>query len=485
MTFRVPWLSSPLLLILLLVFARGVGAAEELDRLRADLERLRVEMDVPALALTLVDRDGTLWTGAMGIADRASGRPADSATMFRIGSITKLFTALALLVADADGNLDIDRPLREIVPNPPVVNPWEGTHPLRVVHLLEHTAGLPDLSREEFDAPAPMPLRQALAWKAADRRTLWPPGLHCSYTNAGAGLAALALETATGQDYEDFVRRRIFAPLGMRSAGFTPSPETLAALATGYDSNGTTVIPYWHMLYRAFGAINVRPADMAAPIQLLLNRGEFHGVRLLPASAVDRMERPGTTLAARAGLTYGYGLGNYTWLRRGVLFHGHGGDGDGYVSRLGYSTERGIGYFLVINVFRNRDLSRLQQRIEDYIAGDGDVSEPPVHVLDRAALEAIAGDYQAVTRRFPGGPQAGDRPLRIELDADRLEVLRGNERRRLVPVSDTLFRYEGETIATSAIVPYEGHLYFQDDGGSYVRWPGAPDEVDSPEAVSH
>jgi CubicO group peptidase (beta-lactamase class C family) len=454
----------------LLALAPAGAGADDLQSLLADLERMRVELEVPAFALTLADRDRVIWTGVMGTADRASGRPADGTTMFRIGSVTKLVTALALLIAEADGALSLDSSLRDVVPDAPVENAWEATQPLRIVHLLEHTAGLADLSREEFDVERPLPLREALAWKAADRRTLWPPGLHHSYTNAGAGLAALALEAATGMAYEDFVEQRVFAPLGMDSAGFTPDPQTLGALAKGYDSDGTTVIPYWHMLYRAFGAINLLPAEMAPLIQLLLNRGQFRDLRLLSAAAIDRMERPQTTLAARAGLVYGYGLGNYAWLRRGMLFHGHGGDGDGYLARLGYSTERGLGYFLVINVFRYGDLSRLQRRVEDYIVGDAPRPEPVAHVLSDAALAAIPGDYRPVTQRFPKAANTSREALRIERENGALFLQRAGQRRRLIPVSETLFRFEGETLATSALVRHGGDWYFQGDAGSYRRY---------------
>jgi CubicO group peptidase (beta-lactamase class C family) len=473
MTWRVPPLWSRLLgFVLLLPSAPKAG---ELDRLLADLERMRAEMDVPALALTLVDRDGTIWSGAMGMADRASGRRADSDTIFRIGSVTKLFTALALEIAQQDGMLDLESPLRALVPDAPVENPWEATHPLRIVHLLEHTAGLPDMSREEFDSRDPLPLRTALAWKAGERRAQWPPGLHHSYTNVGAGLAALALETATGQDYEEFVRQRIFEPLEMRSARFFPDAETLTALATGYDADGVTVIPYWHVLYRAFGAINVRPAEMGALLRMLLNRGSYRGRRLLTATAVERMERPETTLGARVGLRFGYGLGNYTWLHRGVLFHGHGGDGDGYLARLGYSTKQGHGYFIVINVFRNPDLARLQRRVEDYIAGDTAVPEPPLFALPAEALAAIAGEYEAATWRFA---RTGGVALRVGIDRDGIFVQRGSTRRRLIPVGESLFRYERETLATCAIVPYGDRIYFQDETGSYVRVRGAPTSIE-------
>lgn len=477
-SMRFPFVASFAILIGMSFNLSAQQSPRHIDDLIMRLEETRVQRDIPAVALTLVAPDSVLWSGTLGIADQASGRRADETTLFRIGSITKMFTALALLIAHEDGRLDLDAPATSIAPDLPMHNPWQNTHPVRVAHLLEHTAGLPDMSREEFDHNEPMELRAALAWKATERRALWPPGLHHSYSNVGPGLAAYVLERATGQRYEDFVQRRIFEPLGMRSAGFFADVRMLKNLATGYDADSATVIPYWHVLYRAFGAISALPSDLTPFIQMLLNRGVYRGVRLVSAAAIDRMETPRTTLAADSGLRYGYALGNYTWLRRGVLFHGHGGDGDGYLARLGYSRERGLGYFLVINVYRNGDLNRLRHLVEDFIAGDASNQAPPTYQVPAERLREYAGVYEAVTWRFPpaGASTVGRERIRIRVAGPGLRIDRGSADRSLIPVNDRHFHYADESVATTAFISYEGRIYFQDDDGNYVK---IEEDVDS------
>lgn len=132
--------------------------------------------------------------------------------------------------------------------------------------------GLLDLSKAEFDHNIPLPLEQALQWKATDRITYWPPGMHHSYTNVGAGLVAYIIEKVSKQSLEIFLNKRIFKPLGMSSASLSDDELTRPHLASGYDTDAHTIIPYWHVLYRAFGGINVRPIDMAPFLQLLINR---------------------------------------------------------------------------------------------------------------------------------------------------------------------------------------------------------------------
>lgn len=452
------------------------GSNDRLDRLLADLDALRVKHDVPAFGLTLVDREEVIWSGARGIADRTSGRKANGATVFRIGSITKTFTSLACLIAEQDGLLSLDDPVHDYVAKTPFINPWASTHPVRLAHLLEHTAGLADLSWEEMNHsdPAPISLEDALSFRPENRVVLWRPGVHSSYSNAGAGIAAYVLEQRIDESFEDFVDARIFEPLGMSSATFFLDPETKAALATGYDSDGHSVIPYWHMLFRPFGAINVRPADMAPFLQLLINRGSYRGERLLPEASVSRLETPKTTLAARSGLRYGYGLGNYTWYSNGLLFHGHGGDGDGYLAHYGYNRDTGMGYFIVINRFSHRPLRAMRSRIEAYIAdGRRPAKGARVRLLPEA-MRALAGTYEPITVRFPerpGSEAPKPHPLRIIIQDGRLyTVTAAGSQRELVPVSDKHFRRAHEPEATIAMIEdEEGTLILQGDIGNYRK----------------
>src|SRR5512147_1708556 len=106
----------------------------------------------------------------------------------------------------------------------------------------------------------------------------------------------------------------------MASSGFFLDDQTKARLATGYGTDAVTPLPYWHMLMRPFGGINSTPRDMASFVRLLLNDGSMDDRRLVNPESIARMEVPVTSLAARNGLLYGYGLGSNQKFRRGVLF---------------------------------------------------------------------------------------------------------------------------------------------------------------------
>ena len=454
------------------------AASVEIDALLETLERTRIEFDIPAVGFTLVDAEQVLWTGGLGVVARDTRAPVTADTVFRIGSITKAFTSLALLLAQEDGALQLDAPVRRLAPEASYENLWAQSHPIRLVHLLEHTGGFTDLSALEFrhSDPKPLTLEESFLVAPDSRLTRWPPGLHSSYSNSGAGLAAYVLERKVGVRYEDFVERRLFKPLGMESAGFFLDSRTRKRLATGYDTDGVSVLPYWHMIYRAFGGINVSVRDMAPFLQLLLNRGRHDGRQLVPAESIERMEDPQTTLSARSGLKFGYGLGSYHWIRNGLVFHGHGGDGDGYLTRFGYNRDTGLGYFVVINVFQHTPLRALREQIEKYLVAERKPPAPPP--VAAIALARYTGDYVQETYRFGWrSRESKPRTLEIVLDDGALYTQKpGEPRRALIPVNAQHFRRADHPVATIAVVnDTAGNTYIQGDLGNYRKVKAIPD----------
>ncbi len=438
--------------------ATSAHAGADLDGLLDGLETIRGDSGVPAFAFTLVSSDETLYAGAHGLADLATARRATPATVFRIGSITKTFTALTLLLAVDDGLLGLDEHLDDVAGGRLVDNPWSACAPVTLAQLLEHTAGLAELSREEMDHsdPASVPLAAAVRRYAQERQVRWRPGEYYSYTNAGAGLVAYALQRRSGMRWDALLAERLLAPLGMRDTTIVPDERGARRRATGYDRDGTTPIPYWHMLYRPFGAIDATAGDMAAFLRLLLNHGR-HGARhLLSKAAVMRMEQPRTSLAARRGLDFGYGAGLYTWYHRGHLFHGHGGDGDGYLAHFGYNRAAGRAYFIVINAFKHAPLRRMRTLIEDYIVAPLPAAAIAPILAMPAGTGRLAGHYRRAARRFPSHADA-DTVLTLSFDDGRLlsRAARGAPR-ALLPVAPGLWRRGDEPAATIALIRNAG-----------------------------
>ncbi len=444
-----------------------------MERLAESLDVIRREYGIASVSVVLVERDGPTLHRSYGLADLADDRSADAETRYKVGSLSKAFTGLALLRAERRGLSILDRSVLALVPEASFDNPWEAERPLTVAMLMEHSAGWFDMSREEFDHPAklPIPLTEALAVRPASRISHWPPGLFSEYSNSGPGLAGHVLERASGESFETFVAREVFAPLAMTTASFLPDPETLRHLAQGYDRDARTPIPYWHILYRPSGGLSLNPHDMAPFLRMLLDRGRIGEDVFLSPEQIARLERPTTTAAARAGLEYGYGLGIQASQHRGRTVYTHGGDGDGYLARFAYSPEAGRGYFVVITAFDHRPLNAMRQALSDWLIEPLPQPSPlPAASVSAETLRRYAGDYWLATVRFP---QAGwrERSLSVRVRDGRLYTRRSGEAaRELVAVGDRLFRRRHETVATTAFTVLEdGSVALQGPLGNWLK----------------
>jgi CubicO group peptidase (beta-lactamase class C family) len=192
---------------------------------------------VPGAAV-LVLRDGApLFRRAYGMADLEHGIAATPATNYRLASMTKQFTAAAILLLAEDGRVSLDDPIRKWLPSlPPAVTP------VTLRELLTHTSGLidyedliaPDATQQVHDA-------DALHLLESQNRTYFAPGTSYRYSNSGYALLALIVARACGSDFASFLRQRIFLPLGMRdTVAYEAGVSSVAHRAYGYSASGTS-----------------------------------------------------------------------------------------------------------------------------------------------------------------------------------------------------------------------------------------------------
>ena len=438
------------------------------NRLSEAIRAIRDRHQIPGLAVLLVDESGVRESLAQGYADLTRRRPMTVDTMVRIGSITKTFNAIGVLQLEAEGLLSLDARLKDLVPALPLINRWQREHPVRLIHLLEHTAGLMDMSREEFAHNEPFPsLRASFDFAPQERRTHWPPGRYPEYSNVGSAYLGYVIEQVSGTSYEDFMREQVLAPMGLSTATLRADDTTLDRLAVGYDADGHTAIPYWHMVFPPMGAINATPVEMARLPQFFLRRGELGECRLLARTLIDRMELPSSSLAARAGLTYGYGLGLDQEISSGRVWYGHHGDGDGYLSHFSYQKDLGVGYFLTLNAFNRAALSDLKAAVRAHLAPGMEQAGTPAVTIDTGPSDRIVGDYEQLTARFEHSRRV--RLSIVKRDEDLLLVHPNGRQAKILVADDGLVRYPSEPIATMAIVEVDGRLLIQGDLGNFGK----------------
>lgn len=405
------WMASVILLALLVSFCLAADKndkkeeklkpAQSIPELQQQLEKILKDSHTPGASVAIVHRDEPEWVAGLGTADVASGRATTADTLFRIGSTSKAFASLSILMLADQGKLSLDDPVHKLVPDVWFENQWEATDPVRVVHLLEHTTGWDDMHLREYAKDAPgMSLRDGLDYDHHSRTSRWRPGTRMAYCNSGPPVAAYIVEKITGQRFEDFVEQNLFLPIGMKTATYLQSaPGTATTL---YHDDGKSPYRYWNILLRPAGSINASANDMAAYVQFYLNRGAVAGKQIVPAGDVDRMEIPTSTWAAKDGLKAGYGLSNYWSVEDGFVYHGHDGGVEGGLTQMAYMADYNVGYFFSINSGNGDTFDKIGKAIRAYATNK--LQKPSVPAA--AALPPAAAEY--------GGWYIPDSP-RVEL----------------------------------------------------------------------
>jgi CubicO group peptidase (beta-lactamase class C family) len=464
MPFVQLWATMPLLLLLISA-ATSANPDRDCERqaqqTAIQLDALRMDGQVPAMGLSIFCDGQALITAGYG--------NADADTPFRWGSITKSVTGLAALRLVQTTDVSLASPIRPILGAGYYRNPWADSQPVRLGHLLALSAGLPDLTRNEWNDNEPRPLWQALQRHQDARTLLWPPGLQHSYSNVPPGLAAAVIERVSQQSFEAYLEQHVFVPLGMREATLSP----IRGLPGGFQADGRAEIPYWHMTFQAFGALNASTREMTYLLTALLNDGRLAAGQILEPDLVATFFRPMATLADDAGLEVGYGAGVYGWVRDGHLFHGHGGDADGYRSRYGLLRDHGRGYLVVINTDNPGLLGRMRRVLEEaLIEGLPAASAPAQASIEPEALDALAGDYYPASARFDRGDwQSGERArVRVRRSGRHLQLERAGRTTPLFPADEARFYRAGDPAITTVFIrDQHGSLHLQGETGNFVR----------------
>jgi CubicO group peptidase (beta-lactamase class C family) len=276
-------------------------APTNLVELKQSVSAIIERYEVPAIGIAMIDKDGPVWIGALGQANLEQDIGADERTLFRIASTSKMFVSLSILRLVEQGKLTLRDKLVNLAPEITYTNQWQETHPIRLVHLLEHTTGWDEQHYPEMaqNDPAPSTLTKDLDFHPHSRQSRWPPGTRFSYTNSGPAVAARIVEKISGQRFEDYVQQHFFDPIGMTTASYFLSADVRAKGATLYDKK--QALDYRHLFMRPSGAINASALDMATFLRFYLDRGMVNGTRVLSEESLNRMETAKSSSAAQAG----------------------------------------------------------------------------------------------------------------------------------------------------------------------------------------
>ena len=452
--------------------------SQSIDELRQQIEKILKDTHTNGVSIAIVHKNGPEWVTGLGMADLAGNRAATADTLFRIGSTSKAFVSLSILMLVDQGKLSLDDPLHTLAPEVWFDNPWESNDPVRLVNLLEHTTGWDDLHLREYakQAPDSMSLREGLDYDHHSRTSRWRPGTRMAYCNEGPAVAAYVVEKITGQRFEDYVQQNLLNPMGMKTATyFEPAPGTATTL---YHPDGKTPFPYGHIIMRPAGAINASANDMAAYLQFYLNRGAANGKQVVPSPDIDRIESPKSTWAAKEGLKAGYGLSNFWSVEDGFVYHGHDGGVDGGLTDISYMPDYGVGYYFSINSESGDAFEKVGKAVRAYITHS--LQKPVVPPVAQLPVNAAdyAGWYEPDSPRtelthFLGRFVRLSR-VRFE-DGKMISFALGSWHQVYIPVEGAQFRFEDkeappDPVATlELLTPNAEGRFIQTDSQTTIR----------------
>ncbi len=442
-----------------LAFAPNARAqAGDINALEGTIADIAIEEAIPGLAVAIIENGEIVLLRGYGIANRETNAPATANTIFRAASISKSLTGVGIMSLVERNALSLDDRLSDITPDVRFTNRWESTDPVRVAHLLEHSAGWPDLSiRQLLTNADDWPLRQSAAFAQDRMVSRWRPGLYSIYSNAGPGVAGLLIESASGESFDAYMRTHVMRPMGMAQADFVRTPSMEATLARSYDASGAP-IPYEATLMPPSGGLLASAADLSALVLFYLNEGRAGDAALLTPAAIARIERQETTLAARLGLKATYGLGNSAAPGGQRSFRGHNGSIAGFTSVYGYDRRIGAGYVVLANGGAGVDYNRgVVAEIERYLLRDTPLAPPRTTPTDHVRARAFEGYYSSITPRSEFYRLYLDTLLLHELKFDGEHLTIGG--RRLLALEGGLFAFEGDEHPSIALHDEGGRHY--------------------------
>ena len=347
---------------------------------------------IPGAVFVLVQDGRVLLAAGYGKADVAEDRPVRvETTLFPIASITKVFTATAVMQLADRGALDLHTDVNAYLRSLWV--PAMYAQPMTAGHLLSHTAGLDELPGRRVDSSAHrLPLEDFLR----DRLIrVHPPGEVTSYSSYGMALAGLLIEDVSGLPFEEYLRRAIWQPLGMHRTFITVPDSLEPDLATAYELEDDELVPVTYEVYQTPPASSVvsTAQDMARFMIAHLAGGRYGETRILSDRATVCMHRQQATMHRRVpGWSFGFQLDD----TNGRRILEHGGDIGGFSSLLTLLPDEGVGFF-VVHHLEGTDLRfEIRRSILDRFYPD-ERNDAPLNPSpdSSAALRRFAGTYRA------------------------------------------------------------------------------------------
>lgn len=345
--------------------------------------------DAPGCALAVSRNGSIIFENGYGMANLETGTPITPASIFHVASVSKQFTAMAIMLLQRDGKLSVDDDIHKYLPEIP-----DYGQKITIRHLLNHTSGLRDqwelliMARGRFEEDR-ITENDVLEIVSRQKALNFMPGTEYLYSNTGYTLAAVIVRRVSGKSLRELADERIFKPLGMRSTHFHDDytmvvPGRTSAYARNASGQWRVSIPN----YDTYGA-----TSLFSTVGDLLRWEANFTTKTVGDDAIFRAMNASATLTNGDSTLYGFGRVTETY--RGATLVGHSGGDAGYATYVGQFPEHGVAIAVFCNGGNNP--TALTRRVADVVIGSKLAPVPPTlaakATLSPDQLRPFAGVY--------------------------------------------------------------------------------------------
>lgn len=250
------------------------------------------ENQITGLSLALVDDQKIIWTLNLGYANLENKTPVTSDTLFRIGSISKLFTATAIMQLVEQGKIDLDKPLPTYIPEFSMKTKFPDARPITIRSIMTHSSGLPCDYLPSFSAS--YPYFTNLVKDLKNEYVAYPPGYITAYSNLAVALLGVVVERVSGQKFNDYITEHILKPMEMNNSSFELRDDMKPLISKGYRNNKLAKDLPFGVLPE--GSMYSNANEMSHYIQMILENGSYQQRRILKEATLEEMFTPQTNI---------------------------------------------------------------------------------------------------------------------------------------------------------------------------------------------
>ena len=455
--------------IFLLLFLACQSSAEKITprsdyrEVAKELERIIThEMEdkkLPAVSIALVDDQEIVWAQGFGFADPDRKIPATASTVYRVGSVSKLFTDIGIMQLVERGLINLDAPITDYLPDFKPENPFGKLITLR--QLMSHRSGLvrePPVGNY-FDDTAPT-LKQTVA-SLNHTRLVYEPEVRTKYSNAGIGVAGYVLEKTQGQPFAKYLQHTVLDPMGLKNSSFEPAGKIIKHLAKArmwtYDGQEFPA-PGFEMGMSPAGSMYSTVLDLGRFTSLLFNIGKKDGKQILKTETLKQMWTP---QFSKPGATQGFGIGFSISELDGHRRIGHGGAIYGFATQLYALPDQKIGVVAVTSMdIANTVMRRIANHaLKAMLAAKNGDAIPEMQ---------LTGEVDStLARQLDGNYKSGENTIELIERNGKLHLWNGSFRAQLKALGDTLISDDRLSYGTKVVPVANNQLLVE--GKTFTR----------------